>query len=162
MNIMILDDYLSNNECDELYELFKNTETRHNSNDVWSNRVKWPTYTDYYNNKLNIERTKICEDFFKLRFKIENLNLTIWKEGHEMQPHSDYGAINEFPKREYASLIYLNDNYLGGELYIPELNFELKPKKGQLICFQGGKYMHGVKKITKGKRLTSICWFEVL
>lgn len=161
--ILIYDNYLTDIECDDIYKIFKNTESPIGHNDsIWTNRVKRPTYTEYYNNKLNIERTKICEDFFNKKFKIENLNLTIWKEGHEMPPHSDYGAKNEFPKREYASLIYLNDNYVGGELYIPKLNFELKPKKGQLICFQGGKYLHGVRKIISGERLTSICWFQVL
>lgn len=162
MNLMILDDYLIHNECDELCELFHNTQTRHNSNDIWSNRVKWPIYSDYYKQKLDNERTMLCETYFNKKFKIDNLNMTIWKEGHEMHPHSDYGARKEFPHREYASLIYLNDQYEGGELYIPELNFEMKPKKGQLVCFQGGKYMHGVKKILKGERLTSICWFQVL
>ena len=68
---------------------------------------------------------------------------------------------NKFPMRNYASLIYLNRDFEGGKLYIPELNFELSPKKGQLVTFEGGRLKHGVTKITKGRRITSICWFKI-
>mgnify|MGYP003350451936 CR=1 FL=1 len=162
--ILILDDYLSSNECDELVTLYENTKLPDTSKDfsVWSGRVKWPIYPKYLDNKLNAERTRVCEEYFGKKFKLLNPNMTFWKEGHEMSPHSDYGGVNEFPEREYASIIYLKDDFEGGELYIPELNFENKPKKGQLVCFQGGKMMHGVRMVTKGTRLTHICWFEVL
>jgi hypothetical protein len=44
-----------------------------------------------------------------------------------------------------ASLIYLNDNYSGGELYFPEHNLTVKPEKGMLIAFPGNFFnRHGI------------------
>lgn len=160
-NVMVFDNYLTIFECDELYQTFIDAKFRDlRPDDIWANRVKHPEYTEHYKNKIIANRTVECEKFFNKKFKMTSINMTLWKSGHEMPPHSDYGGLNEYPDREYASIIYLNDDYQGGEIYIPELKFELKPKKGQLVCFQGGKYMHGVKKILKGERLTSICWFQ--
>ena len=101
-------------------------------------------------------------EFFNKKFEIDNLHLMVWNVGHKMRPHSDYGGQNEFPNRDYASIIYLNDDYEGGDLVIPKIKFVNKPKKGQLVTFAGGKLLHGVTKITKGKRYTSICWFTQL
>lgn len=162
-NMLIVDDYLSNEECDSLFDLFTKTDFPSNISDgVWSYRVKWPQYTEQQRWKLEDNRTRVCEQYFGKRLKILNVNMTLWRESDEMPPHSDYGARNEFPNREYASIIYMNDDFEGGEIYIPDLNFEMKPKKGRLICFRGGILHHGVRAITKGMRLTNICWFEVI
>jgi hypothetical protein len=46
-----------------------------------------------------------------------------------------------------ASLIYINDNYDGGELYFPDRNINIKPKPRTLIMFPGNdNYVHGVSK----------------
>jgi len=161
--ILIHDNYLTTDECDQLVSLFEETPFPEKQTDgPWCYRVKWPVLSEHFHQKLITERIKIAEEFFEQRLEIENPNMTSWNVGHEMPPHSDYGIMNRFATREYASIIYLNDDFDGGELYIPELNFENKPKKGQLVCFQGGKLYHGVKMITRGFRLTHICWFKVL
>lgn len=159
--ILIVNNFLSSNECAELEMLFNISPfPKGQASGDWYNRVKWPNYPKNIFDKISTKRTELSSNFFNKKLRIDNLNMTLWNVNNEMLPHSDYGANNEFPQREYASLIYINDNYEGGELYIPDLNFELKPQKGQLITFQGGKYKHGVKKITSGYRITSICWFS--
>lgn len=58
-----------------------------------------------------------------------------------------------------SALAYLNDDYEGGELYFPDLDFGIKPKKGMLITFPGNlHYVHGVAPITKGTRYTLSQW----
>ena len=55
---------------------------------------------------------------------------------------------------EYGALTYLNDNYEGGEIYFPDYDLIIKPEVGELILFPGtDRYIHGVKKVTKGNRL---------
>lgn len=45
----------------------------------------------------------------------------------------------------HAAIIYINDNYLDGELYFPNKNFKIKPKAKSLVIFPGTEeYMHGV------------------
>ena len=158
-----IENYLTSDQCDELIALFDATPTPDNSTDPdWLGRVKWPTYTEDQRILLRIKRQEIFESFYEVKSKMINLNMTLWRIGHFMPPHSDYGKVLEYTNREFASMLYLNDDFEGGELYIPELNFINKPKKGQLVFFRGGKYRHGVTKVTSGRRITSGCWFEIL
>lgn len=44
-----------------------------------------------------------------------------------------------------SNLLYLNDDYLGGELYFPYHDIKIKPKAGMLISFPGNWYnRHGI------------------
>lgn len=87
------------------------------------------------------------------------VNFARWPVGYELHPHADAenpgGAPHPFPWRTLASVIYLNDNYGGGEIYFPNFKLELKPKPGTLVVFPGTlKYLHGVRAVTKGMRHT--------
>lgn len=54
---------------------------------------------------------------------------------------------------EYASNLYLNDSFSGGELHFPLLDLVIEPKKNQLIVFPSGiEFSHEVKTITSGRR----------
>lgn len=60
--------------------------------------------------------------------------------GASAPPHADV-----FP---LATLLYLNDDYEGGELYFPNQNFEIKPTAKSLLVFKGGgEYLHGVRQV---------------
>ena len=62
----------------------------------------------------------------------------------------------------FSSLIYLNDDYKGGELFFKEENKIQKYKLKALSCmiFPSGKeFAHGVKEILKGKRYTIPSWY---
>lgn len=60
--------------------------------------------------------------------------------GASSPPHADV-----FP---LATLLYLNDDYEGGELYFPNQNFEIKPSARSLLVFDGGgENIHGVKRV---------------
>ena len=61
---------------------------------------------------------------------------------------------------EYSANIYLNDDYEGGELVFPKLNFSVKPKAGQLIMFpSGAEYAHSVNRINLGERRTVVAFY---
>lgn len=87
------------------------------------------------------------------------VNFARWPVGFELHPHADAenpgGAPHPFPWRNFASVIYLNDNYGGGEIYFPNFKLELKPKPGTLVVFPGTlRYLHGVRAVTSGMRHT--------
>lgn len=159
--ILIVDNYLTDEECDKLLHICKTTNDWKGQGD-WKERLLWPEYSKNLAKKLITDRTSVCEEFFDSALKIDNVHCVIWREGNHMPPHSDYGAHDEYMHRDIASIIYLNDDYKGGDIYIPELNFSAKPKKGQLIAFNGGKLTHGVKEVKSGTRFTNICWFNIL
>ena len=55
------------------------------------------------------------------------------------------------PSIRYASIIYLNDNYNGGEFYFVKKDFEIKPNSGSLLIFPGTEeFEHGVRAPENG------------
>lgn len=55
------------------------------------------------------------------------------------------------PSIQYAAIIYLNDDYVNGELFFPNKNFEIKPPVGSLVIFPGTEeFTHGVKAPGEG------------
>lgn len=75
----------------------------------------------------------------------------------DQPPHSDStgnnGEDNGTSQRKFSSLIYLNDQFSGGNLWFPKQNTEIEPKPNTLIIFPATfEYMHGVKAVTSGIR----------
>ena len=76
-------------------------------------------------------------------------------EGWGMHEHFDSTKPNDI-----ATLIYLNDTYMGGEIYFPDHDVIIKPEPGDLVCFPDTPdFVHGVKPISGGVRYTSPRWF---
>jgi hypothetical protein len=70
------------------------------------------------------------------------------QEGVELVPH-----IDEYtdPSIVYATILYLNDDYLGGELFFSNKDFKIKPKPGSLLIFPGtDEFKHGVSPVQVG------------
>jgi predicted 2-oxoglutarate/Fe(II)-dependent dioxygenase YbiX len=56
-------------------------------------------------------------------------------------------------------VIYLNDDYEGGELIFPHRDVKIKPKAGTFIGFPGNRhYMHGVNEVIGSDRYTFSVW----
>lgn len=94
----------------------------------------------------------------------DTAQLVGWSEGMDMRPHADNmeadGSPNTSSHRDYTSIIYLNDDYEGGHTYFPSLGVRVAPKAGSLVLFGAGfEYVHGVTKITSGKRYLYSGWF---
>lgn len=138
----------------------------------------------YYQFVAGRIRTHIEEKFKVASLREEQYLINRWRPGREQTPHLDYFyqeeqghnyaklAKNNIPKsfldtfgqmfqtKHYSSLVYLNDDYDGGELYFPDHNFSIKPEAGTLICLKGDEHsLHGVKKVESGIRYTvSLFW----
>jgi hypothetical protein len=68
--------------------------------------------------------------------------------GVPLTPHFDQHTD---PSIEYAAIIYLNDDYIDGELFFPKKNFEIKPSARSLVIFPGSEeFTHGVKAPGEG------------
>jgi hypothetical protein len=89
----------------------------------------------------------------------DTVQLVRWREGMSMPPHADRanpdGSPHGMPFRDFASIVYLNDDYEGGSLYFPRLDLVVKPGTGMLLAFTAGwHHEHAVLKVLKGDRLT--------
>jgi hypothetical protein len=94
----------------------------------------------------------------------DSVQLVKWPPGYPMPAHADNahpsGAPHVTPHRKYASVVYLNDDYLGGELYIATLKLKIKPRKGLMIAFRGDfSHEHGVTAVESGMRYTMPAWY---
>lgn len=70
------------------------------------------------------------------------------QEGVKLTEHTDQHTD---PSIRYAAIIYLNDDYIDGELFFQNKNIELKPKPGVLAIFPGNQeYEHGVRPVGAG------------
>lgn len=70
------------------------------------------------------------------------------QSGVELKPHTDQHTD---PSIRYATILYLNDDYLDGELFFKNKGLDLKPKPGSLIIFPGNEeFDHGVRHVGDG------------
>lgn len=90
-----------------------------------------------------------------VEFEENETHIARFSVGSGMHEHFDSDRPNDI-----ATLIYINDDYKGGEIYFPEYGISIKPEKGDLITFPDNpNFVHGVHKITSGVRYTTPRWF---
>jgi hypothetical protein len=161
------------------------TETHYNEDgtvvyesEYWKDRVASSTTL----NKLNPEIVTILQEvvsrlkkdvdkFFNIDAVPTPPAIVRWLPGHFQMPHADkelheepnVGVPNDFPHYDIAGLLYLNDDYEGGELYFPLQDIEFKPKPGGAYFFPGDRfYIHGVREITSGIRYVVPFFWTIL
>lgn len=102
---------------------------------------------------INFYAKQICEteyaqilgiDFIKNKW-VREPELVKWKSGSSLAAHTDGQEILP-PDITVGGLVYLNEDYEGGELYFPDIDKTIKPKYGDLVFFPCN-YMHEVKTI---------------
>jgi hypothetical protein len=113
----------------------------------------------------------IIEDFFKVKVRPTGQTIVKWPPGYYQLPHADKelhsgpdaGTPNDFPNYDIASLFYINEDYVGGELYFPNQGIQFKPKRGSAYFFPGDmNYVHGVSEVISGDRYTCPFFWEIL
>jgi predicted 2-oxoglutarate/Fe(II)-dependent dioxygenase YbiX len=61
--------------------------------------------------------------------------------------------------RDLSLLIYLNEDYEGGELFFEKFNYTLRPKAGMAVLFPSdNRYLHEARTITSGQRYAIVSW----
>jgi Rps23 Pro-64 3,4-dihydroxylase Tpa1-like proline 4-hydroxylase len=77
-------------------------------------------------------------------------------EGNKFNQHYDGGTQT---KRCVSALVYLNDNYEGGELEFTNFGLKIKPKAGSLILFPSNyAYAHIAHPVTSGTKYVITTW----
>jgi len=158
--ILAIDGYLDEDECRRCCNLHQGSTPVTSHDPFWKERVhhvEWPASVKV---KLGQVPDLAAGFFCKQTLFDEGFTLVEWGEGIGMSAHSDFGRHGEFPSRQYACVLYLNDGFDGGEVYFPELGIEVVPEPGLLLVFPGGNVLHGVRKVTQGRRLTAISWLN--
>jgi predicted 2-oxoglutarate/Fe(II)-dependent dioxygenase YbiX len=88
------------------------------------------------------------------------LSISKYSSGKEMGPHVDSYEDERSPI--LSIVLYLNDNYEGGELSFEKQGVSIKPSAGSLIAFPSiAPYYHESKKINSGiKYMSPGFWYK--
>lgn len=161
--ILAVPEFLTKEECATLLDYVSRTEPdRSDPGSPWDQRTfafgPEDVGEELYE-KITKGAEKVINDWYGKKMELSETHMVRWRTGDYMRPHSDLaGGIFKF--RHYASIIYLNDDYTGGELYIPTLDLEIAPMAGALVAMNGSEVFHGVKEIKSGERITCIAWLR--
>jgi hypothetical protein len=112
-----------------------------------------------YLGKLAGRLQEYVEDAHERPVKSVSNHAQKWEKGAFAPFHSDNtdmeGNWSAWEKSKLVCLLYINDDYEGGELDFRDHDLTIKPKAGQLITFPGGIVnVHQVKEVLSGTRHT--------
>lgn len=169
-------EFLTDEECQKLIDFTENNlglfdEDKSQSEDFWSKRVI--DYKNVPDPEIKELMVSINDDVCGVLSELSILNRTLypdtlqivrWYKGYELTPHADRenpdNSPHPFSWRDFATVVYLNDDYEGGEIYWPNKDMEYKPVKGSLAIFPGTKeFLHGVREVPEGVRYTIASFF---
>ena len=105
----------------------------------------------------------------------ERFQFITYKKGEKYAPHFDAFDLNQMKKisnrkitqRIYTNIIYLNENFEGGDTYFPKLGISIQAEAGMMLsfenCIDGTNFInpfsiHESLPITKGKKNILITW----
>jgi len=89
-----------------------------------------------------------------------------WEVGSSANPHSDNSDFDGNPTEgfdnlKYVGILYLNDDYEGGDLFFPEHEISIHPNAGSMYLFSGRvENIHGVTEITSGVRYSVVSFWN--
>jgi len=119
--------------------------------------INWDKRTiDITDDPIVFKVKSFLEEQLSVRLNCNQAQIQLWPKNYEggLHKHDSQGRENT----DFNSLIYLNDDYGGGEFYT-EKGVCYKPTVGALTFFNGAVNMHGVKKVLGSDRFTLIFWW---
>lgn len=152
--ILLQENFIQESECDELINLFiynKSSSEFYNINST--NTLKVCKIENELIQSIRDRVIKNCKALTNSKIYLDNYEIVEWPEGSYHPPHYD------LPTDIFSSIIYLNDDFTGGETYFSESKI-VKPLKGSCLTFSNSKYRHSVNKINSGTRYTFSFWFS--
>lgn len=151
-DVVFYNNFLTQDECETLVKVFEDPDQ------PWSMSAFFESYgmsimpedpilekyglpKDYFG-KLANRLHKVVEDAHKRPVKSVSSHAQKWQIGAFAPFHSDNtdmdGNPSAWEKSKLVCLLYINDDYEGGELDFRDHDISIKPVAGQLITFPGG------------------------
>lgn len=168
-DIVFYNNFLTQEECETLVKVFEDVDQ------PWSMSAFFESYgmsimpedpilekyglpRDYFG-KLADRLHKVVEDAHQRPVKSVSSHAQKWQVGAFAPFHSDNtdmdGNPSAWEKSKLVCLLYINDDYEGGELDFRDHDISIKPTSGQLITFPGGfKNIHQVLPVKGSTRHT--------
>lgn len=165
-------DFLTQEECQELIKLIDADHQRSQVVEGGTDRsavseVRTSSTCNLSNeNPLVLKVHKKISEHLGLDIKYgESLQGQLYEVGQFFKPHQDFFSGIAYDKhckasgnRTHTFMIYLNDDFEGGEFITPSNSY--KPKKGDLTFFNGYSLWHGLNQVKKKDRKSIIFWWQ--
>ncbi len=95
--------------------------------------------------------------FLTLRSRDDIMRVLKYENSGFLPAHTDQGVST----RTLSVLVYLNDNYEGGNITFPNSKVSLKPEAGSMIFFPSNfLYVHQIEPITNGIKYSLPNWYH--
>jgi hypothetical protein len=126
----------------------------------WTKQMLWLELNPHLLEKAKMIIDKIhsrciylINDHYQTDYVLDPLyNIYKFRDGDFMKEHHDSGLS---PDIKLGIVLYLNDDFDGGELYYPKAGLEIKPIAKSIVVHPAGMmYRHGVKEVKNGERFS--------
>ena len=170
LNICLKKNVLNKEEIEKILNCVKNIEVWETGgvSSFWENRVLsakniYDNYDKDVGSLLYETREKIAfiiKEFYSLEEVYSDIFQVIrWFPESSQLPHQDDMKNSEntewFHHRDYGAILYLNNDFYGGETYYPNSNIKVIPEPGKLAVHPGDElHTHGVATIKNQIRYT--------
>jgi hypothetical protein len=172
LDFLVADGVLGDSACELLARTFEDLQGlvfgASNEASFWDKRGLW--YANVLEHRPDAAAVMLAamsgcltemKRFWKLNVPVypDGLHMMSWKAGLFMPPHADNaypdGQPHELAYRDLSGVLYLNDGFEGGSLYLTAQDVLVKPKAGTLVSMTGGfHHEHGVVRVESGLRIT--------
>ncbi|MGG4411090.1 2OG-Fe(II) oxygenase [Niallia taxi] len=175
--IVVLDNVLSDQECNKLIEFSKDNLKRSkiiSSGEGEVNDIRTSSSMFFQGNENDIleKLEKRISAIMCIPIEhAEGIQILKYTPGQEYKAH--FGFFNSASKaaknnRISTLVIYLNDVEEGGETYFPKLNLSISPKKGSAVYFEyfynneelNELTLHGGAPVIKGEKWVATQWMR--
>ena len=170
-DITVYHDFISKEQCKEFIDFFNAR------SEEWKPICFYGSYGMFISAPLVVEHNTSIDqsslqditdrmleattDMSGIPTKINSIHAQKWDVGAYANDHSDNSDLEGkdmgWSDNKFAAILYLNDDYEGGEINFRDHNISLKLKPGDLLTFPGGmENIHSVSEITGGTRYTIV------
>ncbi|HBT4704925.1 TPA: 2OG-Fe(II) oxygenase [Klebsiella quasipneumoniae subsp. similipneumoniae] len=116
-----------------------------------------PHLCDRYVSLLDSVARPLIQEYWGITgLRISGPQLAKYVPGSHIRAHND--TATEFSARCVSALLYLNDDYAGGELVFPRLGLSHTARTGDLLLFPS-EYLHAVYPVISGVRYCFVGFF---
>ena len=173
--IVILDNVLSNEECDELIRLSKDKMQRSKigtTREVDELRTSSSMFFQESENDIVARVEKRVSSIMNIPIEHgEGLQILKYTPGQEYKAHYDFfSSTSKVANNNRIStlIMYLNDVEQGGETFFPKLNLSVTPQKGMAVYFEyfyndedlNQLTLHGGAPVIAGEKWVATQWMR--
>lgn len=179
--IVVVDDFLSPVEAEILTKIATEDES------LWDGSNDGSGLKEWYGNQLRVTYENLGQNYNYVKSLLDSIqdrSVDIFSKEYGRQDF-EYLAINSISRRigpglgvhtdeihpdhpqynpnekiiTHGFVVYINDDYEGGEIFYPQKDISIKPKALSLVMHPGNKeYEHGVKEVFKTNRYSLSWW----